>query len=109
MKMGAVAGAGGERLAHERSAESLLGGDFLGGVLEEEGPVGGGEGVGVPDVDLELAGAELVVTGEDGNAQRAGTAQQQGNDLGRVVGDADDVAGGVPVEVLAPAVRGGGI
>jgi hypothetical protein len=50
-----------ERLGHERGQQAALAGDLLYGGLEPEGPVGRVDQAGMAQVDLELAGRELVV------------------------------------------------
>src|SRR5580704_9817124 len=54
-----------ERLGHEGGQQAVLAGDLLHGRLEPEGPVGRVDQPGMAEVDLELAGRELVVGRRD--------------------------------------------
>lgn len=85
-----------------------MAGGLLDGGLEEEGAVGGVQGAGVVEVDLELPAVELVVTGDDADAeclQLAERAQQMAVRVAASSG-AVDVAGGGAVR--GPAGGGGG-
>ncbi len=68
-----------ERLGHERGQQPVQPGDLLDGRLEPERAVGGVQRGRVPEVDLELPAAELVVGrrhAQPGVAQRAQAADQ---------------------------------
>ena len=97
-----------ERLGHERGQLALAAGQLLDGGLEPEGPVRGVEGLGVPEVDLELAAAELVVGRHHVQPvvpQRAQRPQQEVFGVALAAGDVD-VAGGLAVPAPAAcAVR----
>ncbi len=49
----------GERLGHETRDLAVLAGDFLGGVLQPDRVVRGGQCVGVNEIGLDLSGAVL--------------------------------------------------
>ena len=65
-----AAGRSGDGLGHEDRVQAVLEGDFLGRVLEQKGLVGHRQRVAVQQVDLKLAGADLVQPGIGAYAQR---------------------------------------
>jgi hypothetical protein len=65
-----------EWLAHEGREEALTGGDVLDRRLEDEGAVGREHGVGVPEVDLVLRRAELVIASESSDVELVAHAQR---------------------------------
>ena len=98
------------RLGHEGGVQAELGGDGAHHPLEGDGVVGGGEGVGVLEVDLVLALGHLVVAGLDLEAhglQRlddlaaavdAGVVRFHVEVAGDIVGDGGRPALGIPAE-----------
>jgi len=86
----ARAGVLGEGLGHERGPDALLNRDFLHHQAERHDVVGGGQRVGVAQVDLLLAGGDLVMAVLDRDAHRlehgdAGAAEVVGDAVRGVV------------------------
>ena len=94
--MHAAAGILRERLGHERGVDALLDRDLLHDGAEGHDVVGGGEGVGVPQVDLVLAGAGLVVAELHRDAQVFEHAHRAAPEVvRRAAGNVVEVAGRV--------------
>ncbi|CAM5366141.1 hypothetical protein SPURM210S_00304 [Streptomyces purpurascens] len=97
-----------EGLGHEGGQPALLAGQFLDRRLEAEGPVGGREGVGVRQVDLDLAAVELVVAADRPDPQIAYVAQgaqQVVGGVGAQPGGVDDARVGCVAAPAAGRVR----
>ena len=95
-----------DRLGHERRVQAVLLGDRLQRELEGDRVVGGLERVGVLEVDLVLAGGDLVVGGLDADAERLEGVDHVLADLLGEVGREVEVAGLVVGQRLDPAVLG---
>ena len=93
-----------DRLGHERRVQAVLLGDRLERELEGDRVVGGLERVGVLEVDLVLAGRDLVVGGLDADPERLERVDHVLADLLGEVGREVEVAGLVVRQRRDPAV-----
>ncbi len=109
MQMGSGAALIVERLAHEGRVQAVLSGHVLDCRLEPEGAVGGIERPGVAQVDLVLRVHELVVDGEDVQADRRQLLGHAAHEPVGVGQRADRIDHAQVVDVTAHAVRGGGV
>ena len=82
-----------DRLRHERGVQPVLLGDRLQRELEGDGVVGGAQRVGVLEVDLVLAGGDLVVGRLDLDPERLERVHHVLADFLRQVGGEVEVAG----------------
>ncbi len=93
-----------DRLGHERGVQAVQLRDRLQRELERDGVVGGLEAVGVAEVDLVLAGCDLVVGGFDADAERLQRVDHVLADVRAKVGREVEVAGVVVRQRLDLAV-----